>query len=550
VERSWPIQVRPPQLPVTREMVATLAPGENAVLPTELLTGLVPGTEAVSLSVSRWQGIDVPGMLRWLDRYPFGCLEQTVSRAMPLLWFNDLALLAGTKQDKAIADRVQDSIDRVLSMQDPEGGFRMWGQYGDAADPWLSVFAMDFLELAADQGFVVPADALTLGRQWLGDASSRSYPPAVRAYSAWVLARKGKANVGDLRYFHDSSMPGQALAAAHLGAALDAVGERARAGQSFDAARQKLADWAAKEAEEDAAREMARRTGKRPNLPVRTDTYGSRLRDTYAIASLMAAGGRGVAIPALLDTAQVLDTRAEETNTQEKAWILRAAAGLAPKGAKLGVSLDGAPVGTGDPVSASIAPGRLRAGLTLANQGDIGLYRTLSVEGVPVEPIPAMEAGIALRKSLYAADGQPVDPANIKQNDRIIVVVEGNAGMAAVPGDYAILDLLPAGLEVEGVIKPEQAGYGWLGTLSGTNIAEGRDDRFVAALSLPADREGEKGAAGISGFKIDARWGFRVAYAVRAVTPGSFALPAVVAEHMYLPKVKARTDMGRIEVAE
>lgn len=550
VERSWPIQVRPPQLPVTREMVATLAPGENAVLPADLLTGLVPGTEAVSLSVSRWQGIDVPGMLRWLDRYPFGCLEQTVSRAMPLLWFNDLALLAGTKQDKAIADRVQDSIDRVLSMQDPEGGFRMWGQYGDAADPWLSVFAMDFLELASDQGFVIPADALTLGRQWLGDASSRSYPPAVRAYAAWVLARKGKANVGDLRYFHDSKMPEQALAAAHLGAALDAVGERARAGQSFDAARQKLADWAAKEAEEEAAREMARRTGKRPKLPVRTDTYGSRLRDTYAIASLMAAGGRGVAIPALLDTAQVLDTRAEETNTQEKAWILRAAAGLAPKGAKLAVSLDGAPVGMGDPVSTGIAPDRLRAGLTLSNQGDTGLYRTLSVEGVPVEPVPAMEAGIALRKSLYTADGQPVDPANIKQNDRIIVVVEGNAGMAAVSGDYAILDLLPAGLEVEGVIKPEQAGYSWLGALSGTNIAEGRDDRFVAALSLPADREGTQGAAGISGFKIDARWGFRVAYAVRAVTPGSFALPAVVAEHMYVPKVKARTDMGRIEVAE
>lgn len=550
VDRAWPIQVRPPQLPVTREMMATLAPGENLVLPADLLDGLVPGTESVALSVSRWQGLDVPGMLRWLDRYPFGCLEQTVSRAMPLLWFNDLALMAGTRQDKGIADRVQDSVDRVLSMQDPEGGFRMWGQHGDAADPWISVFAMDFLELASDQGFVVPADALLLGRQWLANAATRSYPPAVRAYASWVLARKGKANAGDLRYFHDSNMPDQALAAAYLGAALDAVGERARAGQSFALAQAQLADWRLKEAAEQQARDMARRTGKPAKLPQRTDHYGSRLRDSYAVASLLAAGGRGAAIPGILDSVQMLDSRTDETNTQEKAWMLRAAAGLAPKGAKLSVAIDGAPLGIGDPVSVPLSPDRVRSGVTLANQGETGLYRTLSVEGVPIDPVPAMAAGISLRKNLYSADGQIIDPASVKQNDRIIVVVEGNASDAAVRGDYAILDLLPAGLEVEGVIKPDQAGYGWLGRLTDTNIAEGRDDRFVAAVSLPVSREDDKGAAGISGFSLDRRWGFRVAYAVRAVTPGSFALPAALAEHMYVPKVKARTEMGRLEIAQ
>lgn len=551
VERSWPIQVRPPQLPVTREMVATLAPGENSTPPADLLDGLVPGTEAVSLSLSRWQGLDVPGMLRWLDRYPFGCLEQTVSRAMPLLWFNDLALLTGGRQDNAIADRVQDSIDRVLSMQDLEGGFRMWGQYGDTADPWLSVFALDFLDLAADKGFVVPADALVLGRQWLNDATSRSYDATVRAYAAWILARKGQANAGDLRYFHDSSMPEQALAAAHLGAALDAMGERARAGQAFDAARRNLSEWAAKEGEDARARETARRLGKKLNLPPRTDSYGSRLRDTYAIAALMAGGGRGTAVPALLDTTSLLDTRADETNTQEKAWMLRAAATLAPKAAKLSVTVNGNPVGNGDPVAVPVTPATLRTGLSLANQGETGLYRTLSVEGVPVDPVPATQAGISLRKSFYTPGGQALDLSALKQNDRIIVLVEGNAAEAAAAGDYAILDLLPAGWEVEGVVKAGGAGYRWLGTLSWTNIAEGRDDRFVAAINLPTSLEGDANALrGPGGFDLHKQWGFRVAYAVRAVTPGSFALPAAVAEHMYLPKVKARTEMGRVEIGQ
>lgn len=550
VDRSWPIQVRPPQLPVTREEVATLAPGQGVTLGGDLVAGMVPGTVSVSVSLSRWQGLDVPGMLRWLDRYPFGCLEQTVSRAMPLLWFNDLALMAGTRQDQAIADRVQDSIDRVLSMQQPDGGFSMWGGYGDGADPWISVFAYDFLMLAADQGYLVPGDALALGRRWLMEASTRAYPVPVQAYAGWVQARKGQANAGDLRYFHDSNIPEQALATAQLAAALDAIGERARAASAYDRARRQLAQWAAAEPAERAALETARRTGKPAKVPDRTDKYGSRLRDTYAIAALMANGGRGAAVPALLESAHLLDTRAEDTNTQEKAWMLRAAATLAGGQAKLAVAVDGRDVAGGDPVAVPVALTTLEQGLTLENKGETDLYRTLSVEGVPMAPEPASANGITLSKRLFTPAGEPVDPAQVRRNDRLVVVLEGNATEAALRGDYALLDLLPAGLEVEGVLRAGQAGYDWIGLLSDTQVAEGRDDRMVAALTLPAYRDDDTGLTGASGFALDRKWGFRVAYAVRAVTPGSFALPAAVAEHMYVPQAKARTEMGRMEIAE
>ena len=39
-----------------------------------------------------------------------------------------------------------------------------------------------------------------------------------------------------------------------------------------------------------------------------------------------------------------------------------------------------------------------------------------------------------------------------------------------------------------------------------------------------------------------------LAYVVRAVTPGSYALPPALVEDMYRPHLNARTDMGRIEV--
>ena len=44
------------------------------------------------------------------------------------------------------------------------------------------------------------------------------------------------------------------------------------------------------------------------------------------------------------------------------------------------------------------------------------------------------------------------------------------------------------------------------------------------------------------------RPGFALAYVVRAVTPGEFALPAVQVEDMYAPRIFARTAEGSVTV--
>ena len=49
--------------------------------------------------------------------------------------------------------------------------------------------------------------------------------------------------------------------------------------------------------------------------------------------------------------------------------------------------------------------------------------------------------------------------------------------------------------------------------------------------------------------ELDGGYRFHVAYVVRAVTPGSFALPAVNVSDMYAPRVYARSGMGRVAIA-
>ncbi|HJQ57207.1 MAG TPA: hypothetical protein VJ890_09890, partial [Vineibacter sp.] len=131
-----------------------------------------------------------------------------------------------------------------------------------------------------------------------------------------------------------------------------------------------------------------------------------------------------------------------------------------------------------------------------------------------------------------------------RQNDRLIVLVTvGNVN--AVYREIALLDLLPAGLEIEGVL-PEDNAYKFLPALSKVSTAEARDDRFFAAFTL-----GRRFADQTFRFwynNEENRSAVQLAYIVRAVTPGSYALPAVQAEDMYDPETVARGAPGRLTV--
>ena len=102
VRREWDIQVRSAQTPTAIDTVSQLDPQRELVVDRNLTASFAPGTSVVSVALSRIPGIDVPGLLRALDKYPYGCIEQTTSRALPLLYYNDVALLGYGPSDPRI----------------------------------------------------------------------------------------------------------------------------------------------------------------------------------------------------------------------------------------------------------------------------------------------------------------------------------------------------------------------------------------------------------------------------------------------------------------
>ena len=517
IHQELGLTVRPSRPEETLFTVKSLPPGGVAVADAGLLAGYVPGTVGVSLGFSAAPPFDVAGLLAALDRYPYGCLEQVVSRALPLLAVNDMALALGAarKPDDNLAARIDQAIARVLDKQRFDGAFGVWGASGEAA-PWLTAYALEFLTRARSAGHTVPEAPYLAGLTWLRqqaiDGGTDAPALASRAYAFHTLALAGQLTAGPVRYFADAfggNLP-TPLAKGQLGAALARLGDRDRAETAFAAAFSQLGrePW-----EED---------------------YGSTVRDAAALVSLATEAGvlDKSRLAVLLDRLPTSATAVADTSTQEQAWLVLAAGSLMKGAAPLSLSLGDQPLGAADPVRLEPTAAQLEAGLAIRNTGRAPVWQTLSVHGVPAAARPAVHEGFKIRRYFFRRDGSPLDLDHIRQNDVFVVVLEGEA-TAKVRHQAILTQPLPAGWEIENKALGAGGteGLGWLADLSQPAVAEARDDRYVAAIALAEDKPKVK-----------------LAFLVRAVTPGSYELPGAEIADMYHPRLIARQAAGRITV--
>jgi hypothetical protein len=534
VRRTLTFDVKVPAGDIKRMTVATLAPKTGKItLSNDLLHDLIPTRTKVTVSVGPHGALDVPGLLNALDRYPYGCAEQTVSRALPLLYVNAVAKRIGIAGDAELRQRIDGAIARVFEMQDSSGAFGIWGPAD--GDLWLTSFVTDFLTRAKEQGYGVSRQPFTQALDRLANyisyAQDFQHGGEDRAYALYVLARNGRAPIGELRYYVDTKLDNFAtpLAQAQLGAALAMMGDRPRAERAFQAALLKLA-------EVDAG--VTRRD------------YGSGIRDRAAFITLAAESSLAKAeLPRLVEVVARGYASRLYTSTQEQAWMLLAAHALAQEAKTMTLAVNGQPH-TGELMRA-VTPQELQTGpLAIVNLGDNATGAVVSVIGASLTPEPPISKGFTIERTYYTLDGKKVDlasatggTAKLNQNDRLVVVLKVDA--TDTGGRILLVDRLPAGLEIENprlVDSGDIKSLSWLKTSVTPQHTQFRDDRFVAAFDFFGVSRGRGGDS------TDPASGATVAYIVRAVTPGSFVHPAATVEDMYQPTRFARTAAGRLEV--
>ena len=83
-----------------------------------------------------------------------------------------------------------------------------------------------------------------------------------------------------------------------------------------------------------------------------------------------------------------------------------------------------------------------------------------------------------------------------------------------------------------GRIGGDLAALDWLEVLEAPQMVQFRQERFLAAVDWQSDRP------------------FRLAYVVRAVSPGNFRHPAASVEDMYRPDLTGRSETGTLTIGE
>ena len=495
------ISVHPARGPIVLAQGKELPPGASVTVSPDI-TGFLPGTWKATLSVGSGVRYNVAGLVKALADYPLDCLEQSVSRGLPLAM-----LPSGPTAGEDREGRLQQAVESVLDRQRFDGAFGLWSSEGEA-EPWLTAYATEFLLRAREAGAAVPSTAVTAALHWLsGKASESDTGPthdAVQVYAAYVLALAGEAPAGAIRVLQTRAdqLP-TPLARAQLAAALVRISEP------------------------DAARVLFQNVLANPGRKFWWDDFGTATRDQAAAALLVRESGLNVVPPTRL--AELLpggDLDPRTLSTQEQAWL--AAAGAALRTATSPVSIS---IGGGAVQNAAYLSRPLDGAVTLHNAGSDPAWWTLSASGIPKAPSPPSRNLMRVRRQFYGLDGSTIDPGKLAQNSVFVMALDGGADDNEAH-QAVVMAGLPAGWEIAGRFGGGKVdGMPWLGELTQTQAQLAADDRFAAAINLTPNHET-----------------FHVAVMLRAVTPGNYEYPGVELADMYRPAIYARQQTVRVDV--
>ena len=528
INRTWDLPVRPAYPGIIRSERNVIKPGENFSVAPSLGDNLKKNTLDVHLAVSRNPPINPENALKNLLNYPYGCLEQIVSRTFPYLYMdNDTAKRYDLEPVTPVQRRqiVEEAMVRISGMQNAGGGFSLWSDSGPEA-LWLTPYVVHFFLEAKDLGFSVPDNLLDKALKRLHQKiqetpsfsmSLRESSPelmfADKAYCAYILAKLNRAPLGTLRnlFDHHRQIATTSLPLVHLGIALRLMGDETRAKQA-----------------------ILEGTTPKPGKDYFIGDYGSPLRDMAMIIYLLLRHSIEIddfhslvlQLDHLLKNRRYFSTQEQNSlflsalalNLEENKWAGKIMIGSRTE--KIGISGN---------YFRKFDASSLAEGISLYSEADFPLYVSVEVSGYPENPPDAMTEYGTISREYFTLDGTPLEKHSFRSGDLVLVHLKITPG--EIIYDSLIIDLIPAGFELENqnLIHSEK-----LDTLKIQDIdlraemenqqirhMEFRDDRFVAALELYAKQT------------------HHLLYLARVVTPGKYQLPAPFMEDMYRPEIRA-----------
>ncbi|MYA69495.1 alpha-2-macroglobulin family protein [Candidatus Poribacteria bacterium] len=518
--------------PVTKTGHGVISAGEpvDFILP----SNLIADSSEFSLTLSPFPNIAFSDSLRYLVRYPHGCLEQTTSKVFPLLYFSDLArsvepMLAA---EDSVDHYITAGITKLESMLMSNNEFSYWPG-GTYANPWSSIYASHFLVEARKAGYEVADrvyDAMLEGlktrAKFSPDTEGENDAKKVRAnialatYASYVLAAAGQPDHGTMHYLKNRGASGLS-----------------------DYSHFQLAGTFALSGELETALSM---------LPVSVSlsfngkgnpgwetggTFNSPIRAQAIMLDVLAEVNENhPSIPMLVkNLSEAASGGNRWRTTQDNAFAFLALGKIMKKQADRNYSgtlkLNGEHFADFDATETRYTDAAWDgARIQLNIEGEGSCYYYWSAFGIQRDSfIEEYERELQVRRRYFNKDGEELTGTFV-HGDLIVSEITVKA-LTANLENVVVVDMLPTGFEIENPRLESRAGIPWLKAQGfKPDYIDIRDDRLIFFGTFPRQRER------------------KFYYALRAVTQGEFTLPPIAAEAMYDPTKSAVTGSMSIKV--
>ena len=518
--------------PVTKTGHGMVRAGKTAdfILP----ANLIADSSEFSLTLSPFPNIAFSDSLRYLIRYPYGCLEQTTSKVFPLLYFSDLArsvepMLAA---EDSVDYYITSGITKLESMLMSNNYFSYWPG-GTYVNPWSSIYASHFLVEARKAGYEVADrvyDAILEGlrtrAKFSPDTEGNNNAKQVRTdialatYASYVLAAAGQPDRGTMHYLKNRGASGLS-----------------------DYSHFQLAGAFALSGELETALSM---------LPVSVSpsfngkgnpgwetggTFNSPIRAQAIMLDVLAEVNENhPSIPMLVkNLSEATSDGNRWRTTQDNAFTFLALGKIMKKQANRNYSgtlkINGEHFADFDATETRYTDedwDGARVQITLAGEGNCYYY--WSAFGIQRDSfIEEYERELQVRRRYFNKEGESLTGTFV-HGDLIVAEITVKA-LTANLENVVVVDMLPTGFEIENPRLESRAGIPWLKAQGfKPDYIDIRDDRLIFFGTFPRQRER------------------KFYYALRAVTQGEFTLPPIAAEAMYDPTKSAVAGSMDIKV--
>lgn len=459
------------------------------------------GTTETKLMLSSVPAMNLEKRLRYLIRYPHGCLEQTVSSVFPQLYMDQLTTLNDI-QKKDIQYNVEQALRKLKSYQTPGGGLAYWPGNG-TADPWASTYTLHFILKAERKGYKLPAGLkdglikyqIKTAKEWNGYNEKYYYNDLDQAYRLFTLALAGKPELGLMNRLKEKKTSVATIW--RLSAAYQIAGQT------------------------NIAKKLV------GNLPASVKaykfneyTYGSSERDEAMILeTLVLLGEREKGLSVLKNIAKQLNSDAWHS-TQTIGYSLMSISEYLGKnkvgsGINAEITINGKSqkIISEKPFTTIDLPESKGTFTIRDNSGNI-LFAELIRSGVSMsENIAQQNSNLSMSVNYYDINNNPINPADLAQGTDFKCVVNiTNPGMMGNYSNLALTQMFPSGWEIINTRlnnRPNAAEN------FGLSFQDFRDDRVYSYFDLKAAQQ------------------VSVTILLNATYKGNYYMPATYCEAMY-----------------